>query len=203
MKLQVMICALVVGFLAGSVLADDILPPPWQRGSDRTTYQDWTFATNTNPTGPDVGIINPYGVPTATVSGGAWAQYYDNHVGVWTLLNSDSFINVPIANAPDHLDWTKNLWIQLTWQPNSGGSPNLLVDGRQTTLHETDLLPNTNWFHSTYTITLPYNPAMETVHLTGFVDLGEIVVDTQCIIPEPATLSLMALAGLALIRRRK
>jgi len=43
---------------------------------------------------------------------------------------------------------------------------------------------------------------LKTVHITGAIDLGEIVVDTQCI-PEPTTLSLVALGGLALIRRRK
>ncbi len=202
MRAQVIVCALVVGFLASSVLADDILPPPWQRGGPRTTYQDWTFATSDNPIAPDVGIANLYGIPVATVFGGTWSQYYDNHVGVWTLLNADSHIDVQIANAPDHPDWNKNLWIQLTWQPDSAGSPSILVDGIQTALYETDLLPNTNWYHSTYTITLPYNPTMETVHISGTVDLGEIVVDTQCI-PEPGTLSLLALGGLALIRRRE
>jgi hypothetical protein len=200
MKRWILVCLFMMIVFGSSVAltwADDLLPPPWQRGSDRTTYQDWTFATNGNPLGPDVGIINPYGIPTATISGGTWTQYFDNHVGVWSL-GSDSFIDAPIPNAPDHPDWNKNLWIQLTWQPEQGTVPTILVDNLPVNLYETDQLPNTNWFHSTYSITLPYNPEKETVHLTGAVHLGEIVVDTQCV-PEPSTMVMLAMGVLSLL----
>lgn len=198
MARQIIVCAsLLVGFLAGSVLADDINPPPWMRGDPRTTYQDWTFALTDNPTPPDAGIANPYGIPVATITNGNWEQYYDNHVGVWDL-GANSYIDVVVDNALDHPEYFKQLWIQMTWQ---GDLPSLWVDGLPGQLVETDPLGLGNWLHSTWLTTLPYNPPFETIHITGTTHLGEVVVDTIC--PEPATLSLLALGGLAMLRRKR
>jgi hypothetical protein len=206
MRTHVVICAFVmVGFLAGSVLADDTFPPPWQRGGDRTTYQDWNFSTSANPTPPDVQNNNSYGIPMARIFDGGWLNYgAGNHVGVWTLFGTDSYIDVPIPNAPDHPDWNKMVWTQLTWSPSSevGGVPIVSVDGFDSELQET-IATHDGWYQSAWLTTLPYNPTFETVHITGlFISVGELVVDTKCV-PEPATLSLLALGGLALIRRRK
>ena len=45
------------------------------------------------------------------------------------------------------------------------------------------------------------NPAFEIVRIDGAVMVDEIVIDTICI-PEPASLALLGLGGLALMRRR-
>jgi hypothetical protein len=108
---------------------------------------------------------------------------------------------VPINNAPDHPDWNKNVWLQLTWSPEQSLTPSVFVDGLPSQLIETIPLHD-SWLQSTWEVVLPYNPQFETVHITGAVDVGELVVDTQCI-PEPVTLSLLALSGLAMLRRRK
>jgi hypothetical protein len=197
-----MAVAVVCASSVAMVLADDINPPPWQRGSERTTYQDWTFATATNPTPPDVGIANPYGIPEATITNGNWEQFYDNHVGVWDL-GSNSSIDVVIPNVPDNPQWNKELWTQMTWQ---GEVPSFLVDGVAGQLIETDVLQGTNWSHSTWLTTLPYNPPSEVMHITGVTHLGQIVVDTQCAVPEPSTLALLAMGALGLaafVWRRK
>lgn len=198
MKRCILLCLFVMiayGSSGAFTLADDIYAPPWQRDGDRTTYQDWTFGFGTNPTGPDVGITNPYGIPSATISGGTWSQFYDNHVGVWTIDNT-GYIDVAIPNAPDHPDWNKQLWTQFTWQ---GAAPEFLVDGYASKMIETAQLPNSNWFHSTWLTTLPYNPRMETIHITGqgTMYLGEIVVDTKCV-PEPSVLALLAMGACSL-----
>jgi hypothetical protein len=193
MKRWLLVCmtvAVVFCGLVAPVWADDLLPPPWQRGGDRTTYQDWTFALSDNPIAPDVGIVNPYGIAEATVVNGNWEQYYDNHVGSWDL-GSNSYIDVVIPNAPDHPEWTKLLWTQITWQ---GELPLVSVDGVLGQLFETDKLLNTNMYHSSWLITLPYNPPQEIMHITGITHLGEIVVDTKCV-PEPSTLVLLAIGA--------
>ncbi len=190
-----MVVAVVFASSAALVWADDIYPPPWQRGGPRTTYQGWTFSTDANPTAPDEQVLNPYGVPLATIVGGAWSQFEDNHVGVWSLLTTDSFIDVPIPNAPDHPDWNKSVWTQLTWAPEplgTSGAPSIFVDGIESQLVETIPLHD-SWLQSTWLTTLPYNPELETLHITGLVDVGEIVVDTRCI-PEPSTLVLLTMS---------
>jgi len=196
-----MAVAVVFGCSVALVRADNIYPPPWQRGATNTTYQDWTFADATNPTPPDRGIENPYGSPMATIVNGNWEQYYDNHVGAWDL-GADSFIDVLIPNVKDHREWNKELWTQLTWQ---GDMPNVLVDGQLGQLIETDPLPGTNWVHGTWSTILPYNPPEETMHITGITHLGEIVVDTRCV-PEPSTFVLLAMGAFGLaafVWRRK
>ena len=80
-----MTVAVVFGCSVASVKADDIYPPPWGRtGAPNTTYQAWDFQTAANPVNADI-AINPNGTPTATINGGTWNQFYDSHVGVWTL----------------------------------------------------------------------------------------------------------------------
>jgi hypothetical protein len=210
MKRWLLVCmavAVVLGISVAVVWADDTFPPPWQRGGDRTTYQDWTFGTPANPVAPDVGLLNPYGNPTATIFDAQWAQYGPgNHVGVWSLLTSASYIDVPIANALDHPDWNKDVWTQLTWWSGQTGiTPSVFVDGHESQLIET-VPTHDGWMQSTWYYVLPYNPPVETVHVTGLVNVGELVVDTICI-PEPSSLALLAMGALGLAafvwRRRR
>jgi hypothetical protein len=196
MRRWILVCLFVTiayGSSGALTLADDILPPPWTRGDPRTTYQDWTFGTDANPVTPDVGIANPYGIPVATITNGSWAQYFDNHVGVWDL-GSNSSIDIVIPNAPDEPQWNKQLWTQMTWQ---GDLPSFMVEGVAGQLVETDVLPGTNWSHSTWLTILPNNPPRETMHITGTTHLGEVVVDTQCV-PEPSVLALLAMGACSL-----
>ena len=58
------------------------------------------------------------------------------------------------------------------------------------------------WVHSTYLIHLEPNPAWEIVKIDGTLVVDEIVIDTICF-PEPAAMGVLAVGGLALLRRRK
>ncbi len=136
---------------------------------------------------------------------GTWYQTYENRSGVWTLGS----IDVVIPNAPDHPDWTKKVWVQLTWANVGNPLPpdqiDIAVDGLRGQLIANEDLPA--WEHSIWLFTLPYNPLQETLHISGDIYVDELVVDTKCMaVPEPSSLlalagSLLGLAGFAWKRR--
>ena len=61
------------------------------------------------------------------------------------------------------------------------------------------------WYTYEWTITLQPNPPFETIFVPfpASANIGEVDVAAICYVPEPATLSLLALSGLALLRRRQ
>lgn len=200
-----MTVAVMVGCWLTSVKADDIFPPPWQRGTPNTTYQGWTWPTAENPAPPDEGYYNNYGVPISTVTGGSWTEFLNNHVGVWTLTNSGSLISFNIPNTTN-ANPVKDVWTQVTWL---GGVSNetpvvsVVVNGHQyaSSLVESQTEGTGSWIDSAYETVLPFNPTNEIVDVTGSLpglNVGEVVIDTQCI-PEPSSLALLALGSLSLL----
>jgi hypothetical protein len=200
MKRYILACltvAVVFGCSLASVKADDIYQPPWLRGQPRTTFQEWTFATANNPI-PAEGLYNPYGIPTAVITGGSWQLFYDNHVGVWTLGASDR-MDFGIPNAPYDPERWKDVWIQVTWQPDLGAQPIVAVDGNAATWLLTAPVGNGGWFQSVYEYVFPnYNPDFEFVSISGTIDVGQVVIDTICV-PEPSSLGLLAMGALGLL----
>jgi hypothetical protein len=196
-----MTVVILFGCSVASVKADDLYPPPWTRGGPDTTYQAWDFATATDPVSADT-FYNPYGTPTATINGGSWLYFYDNHVGVWTLGPEDS-IDLYIPNTPLDPYNTKEVWTQITWQPDAGPAPVVTVDYGSgssvvSTLQFTVAAGSGDWLQSVYLADLPYNPASEDVIVTETGDVGQVVIDTICI-PEPSSIALLALGGISLL----
>jgi hypothetical protein len=200
MKRCILACltvAVVLGCWVSSVRADDIYPPPWLRGSPNTTYQDWTFATSANPVTPDLGLYNPYGMPTGTIVSGVWHNFYDNHVGVWTLASSAS-MDFHVPNTPYDPTRFKEVWTQITWQSGNGGSPFVTVDGVAAQLILSAPVGNGGWMQNVYESVLWPNPSWEDVIIRGNIDVGQVVIDTQCI-PEPSSLALLAVGAVSLL----
>jgi hypothetical protein len=195
-----MTVAVVFGCSVVSVKADDIYPPPWQRGDPGTTYQAWDFGTSANPSLGDT-VYNPYGTPTATINGGTWSLFYGGHVGIWTLGASDS-IDLFIPNTPLDTNNIKEVWTQVTWQPDAGPAPVVTVDYGSnsivSTLQFTAPVGVGEWLQSVYLAELLYNPASENVIITETGDVGQVVIDTICV-PEPSSLALLALGAVSLL----
>lgn len=204
MRRTVVVCLavlLLLGSFTTFALADDRVLPPWQRGGDRTTFERWEF-DDANPMPEPDDVINTYGFPQMTIVPGpeplgGWWQYYDNRVGVWGLSGT---IDVTIPNAPG--GFQKDLWIQLTWEQIEGPTqqpPIVEVDGTLgRIIQQTPVTPG-NWIHTTWLVTLPYNPPIEWLHIGGDIMVDELVVDTKCTVPEPSTLVLLGLGGVSLL----
>jgi hypothetical protein len=219
MKRWILACmsvAVVSGGFAATAWADDLVPPPW-RGSSRTTWQDWTFATDANPTAPE-GFINANGTPSATITDGTWLSAESDHVGVWQLTQPDSKIDLSIPNY-SYRPNEKVVWTQVTWS-SEGGVPDVLVStARQGTTYtySGELVSRTplnnyslnnegySWYQDVVQTIIPYNPSHENVVITGNIDCGQVVVDTVC--PEPSSIVLLGIGAISLLayawRRRR
>jgi hypothetical protein len=206
----------LVGF-SGLAVADDLVPPPWDRAHPRATVQEWDFLTiGLGPIEGPVGFEHwQYDAPDGTLSDNpmgdavlrVWpgtGQYYwpelDGRDGVWPLSGT---IEVEVPNFPELLE-EKIIWIQLTWQPQAPGNVPTVWETTydiDAVLVSEDILEGF-WTHSVYEIILPENPQFEIVRIDGGIDVDQLVIDTLCI-PEPATLGLLGMGALALIRRKR
>jgi hypothetical protein len=202
-----MTVAVVFGCSVVSVKAEDIFTPPWTRGTAGTTQQGWDFPTDATYSAPDEGYFNPYGTPQATVNAGTsqWSAFYNGQIGVWTLGAGDS-IDFSVPNTPIDPTKHKNVWTQIYWQTDNNGIPVVTVNGVASSFVESQAEPG-GWTAGAYETVLPQNPASEDVLITGSLpgttfDVGEVMIDTQCI-PEPSSLALLAVGALGLLASRK
>lgn len=203
------VLAAVAGVSASWAVADDLNPPPW-RGQPDTTFQHWTFGPN-NPQGAPDFWDNPNGTPNMSPSdGGAFYEPGVNgRFGVWGITGGNLHFRVPNDNDPDAI--AKFIWIQVTWQgPVFPG-----VNGVSSTDHDmvplgdpqTMQLPD-GWFHTTFQFSLKECPEFEDIFIfnngaTGApLYIDQVVIDTICIVPAPAT-GMLALAGLVVAGRRR
>jgi len=218
--------AAVLG-LARLAYGDDVFPPTW-RGGYRTVFAEWdSFIQDGTTIPPDSWSASPGGVsaPNAWLSGDA--EYYEaylGHSGVLSLHGAPSWPQGSIETLFENHDLggtSVDVRIQVTYLPPVYGEFyfSFNVQGPDwahaygTSPGPSPIattMPDSNgWVTSVYEfhdISEGHGlPLSETIALrqysgTGFVD--QLVIDTR-VVPEPGTCSLLALGGLALLRRRR
>lgn len=184
--------------------------PSW-RGSPNTTYQEWTFDDDENPAVPEINE-NPYGLPLAEFSTTGspdnlvWLAEADGHQGVWTGEPLD--VELIIPNRPVS-DIYKEIWLEvdfqsqiLAWSVTPSPVAGNVVEEIS---HDTSPIGSSQWSRFTIGWRIYPNPNKERICLavmgTGAL-LDRAAVDTICV-PEPATVCLLAVGGLTIMRRRR
>lgn len=214
----VLVCALV----PSAVLAHDMVPPGW-RGQEGSTHQQWTFENGDNPAAPEV-ISNPYGSASADITvaefGSGWLPQLPGmgtQTGYWDLggvglggTGPDGSIVIDIDNRPlTTPDSWKEIWVQITYFKDITLAPVVTVPGAtllsQQTLLVEHISTGGDWKLDQSVWRIQPNPLHEQVlvtadHLMGSV-VDQVVIDTICV-PEPAMLSMLALGGALVLRRR-
>jgi hypothetical protein len=193
--------AAVLAFSCGTVLGDDLTPPPW-RGNPLSVMGEWQLIlgstilnqTQWNTVGSPGINLYPLAPP---------AQVMPASGNVYDLLLPNFVDNMPI----------KYMRLQLTWS-NSGPPINVFsqaLDGVNSILGTITFASvpvlNTagNGFYQYYDIEFLPNPDFERVlvQLPAGGLMTQIVIDTVSTVPEPATMAILGLGSLALrIRRR-
>jgi hypothetical protein len=216
---RVLILGVVVAMTLASSASAGVLIPAWA-GLDGTTHEEWNFGTSANPASPDV-ISNPYGTASAAVTvglfGSGWAD--DSGLGsmrgMWDIGGSDGSITLDIDNRPVALDY-KEIWVQVVYYKLGSmmDAPIITIDGAQFVSSETSLveadtvMAGAGWYRDASKWLIQPNPSHEQIVLTGpaarvgsIVD--EIVVDTYCNVPEPATIGMLLMGGAAILRKTR
>jgi len=202
-------------------------PPPetWNRHDPGSTFQHWHFATGMECSTPEL-FDNPHGCPIAEIDDLTGWEYGDWEappemggpiVSGWhAIAAGGGSITLTIPNTPDP-NAIKYLFIQLT---SSKAPSDVSVAGSgPATSYTSGTFPTGRsqiqwpapgpypgsgpWYTYNYGLTIEPNPTSETITITvpECTVIDQIVVDTICI-PEPASLGLLVLGSLALLRRR-
>ena len=207
------VSVLVIG-LAGPLAAMDLNDPPWDMTLPNQTSQAWECCSSSplvdiEPTVMD----NPYGGPDGPLMNGAFDEIQwilgpegSDEIATWHV-GEPGGVDIWIPNNPD-----PDLYKLIFWQVTSDKSPTPVGDPPTTNPPSTSVptgiahtqWPNSTWYTYNGMLKIVPNPEGETIHFDflASTNIEEIVIDTVCV-PEPATIGLLAMGAVALLRRRR
>jgi hypothetical protein len=202
-----------VSWATTSYIDDNLMS--WTRGDAGSTWQEWTFDDADNPAAPE-SFFNPYGSPLASfqgTNGGShgsvdfgWKASWSGREGVWSgnVLTADVYIpNDPAGNP------YKIIWFEMEYQAVAVLQSPTVVLGANYQIEQFYYDPGTNiddWKTMVVGWKIWPNPTEETIRFElwgtgGFVN--SVSIDTICVIPEPATLVILGLGVVVLVKRKR
>jgi len=199
--------------ISTGVYAHDVFAPDW-RGDPGSTFQHWAFSTPDNPALPEF-IDNTYGGAIGIITPGQFAMQppwvdveesaFGSQQGLWDLGQEGNIV-LDIANRP-YIGGYKDIWIQVTYFEGLWQEPHVEVPGAVAINGiETQLIENVGtgiWCTQVTKWRIFPNPLEEQIIIIGdqmgsLID--QIVVDTICV-PEPSSIGLLTLVGVALLKQ--
>ena len=209
---------MLVSLWASSAGADYYDPPEDWPDNPYFTHQQWEFSTSQNPIPAEPGYVNPNGEPSALVYGDAiWiddpSDYFPTaRRGMWVVGGFDvptsAWVELTVPNDP--LLPEKLVWLQITYfltgAPGASYDADLVPSGSEVVTVVPgsevayDVPGESGWFYFEKMWSIQPQPAEEVITATinlpamAVLAMDEVAVDTICI-PEPATLSLLAVGA--------